>query len=300
MPKSKTLPIELPTLLIADKQLQGKLVCHERDIIKLMRRGKEVLFKLAHELYLARNTCLEHGSERTFGEWVRRFGMSKSSAYRAIARWEALAPKILGTPTNGTNRPNLGRSPPFEGFLCFAQFDDSAIDELAKASTPPKALNAAVKIAQAGKGMSRQEAIALIERHTKPKPASAPTPNEPIEVDSEPVAPDYGKCPNCAGVKWDDEDPDKITCVKCRHPWGEPAGDSDEEETPAPPKRKGQPPKQYDRPAWFKQWQQSIGPLVRLVDKIAAGVHESGCPSHTVVHEHLENATKELQRWMDR
>ncbi len=38
---------------------------------------------------------------------------------------------------------------------------------------------------------------------------------------------DYGQCPNCAGTKWDDEDPDEVCCAKCHHPHGEPTGDVD-------------------------------------------------------------------------
>ena len=39
---------------------------------------------------------------------------------------------------------------------------------------------------------------------------------------------DYGKCPNCAGTKWT-EDEDGVCCSKCYHPHGEPAGDVDED-----------------------------------------------------------------------
>jgi len=64
---------------------------------------------------------------------------------------------------------------------------------------------------------------------------------------------------------------------------------------PAPAK---QPPKQLDRSAWYKQWDGAVGPLVRIVDKIAAGVGESKCESHRVVQEHLEIATQEMLEWM--
>jgi len=37
---------------------------------------------------------------------------------------------------------------------------------------------------------------------------------------------DRGKCPNCAGSKWT-EDEDGVFCSKCRHPHGEPVGDVD-------------------------------------------------------------------------
>lgn len=72
-------------------------------------------------------------------------------------------------------------------------------------------------------------------------PESPETPPEP-EADSSPPrppnrrqrakqkseSPDYGKCPNCAGTKWDEDD-DGVSCSKCHHPWGEPAGDLDED-----------------------------------------------------------------------
>ena len=37
---------------------------------------------------------------------------------------------------------------------------------------------------------------------------------------------DLGKCPNCAGEKWDQDDFGWV-CSKCHHPHGEPAGDVD-------------------------------------------------------------------------
>ena len=40
--------------------------------------------------------------------------------------------------------------------------------------------------------------------------------------------PDRGKCPVCAGTRWT-EDEDGVSCAKCHHPWGEPAGDPDED-----------------------------------------------------------------------
>jgi len=36
----------------------------------------------------------------------------------------------------------------------------------------------------------------------------------------------YGKCPNCAGVEWTEDD-DGAACSRCHHPHGEPAGDVD-------------------------------------------------------------------------
>ena len=63
-------------------------------------------------------------------------------------------------------------------------------------------------------------------------------------------------------------------------------------------KKKTKPPKQFPRSALYKNWNQAMGPLVRLVDKIANGVNESGCKSHKLVQKHLNEATEEMQEWL--
>ncbi len=47
--------------------------------------------------------------------------------------------------------------------------------------------------------------------------------------DVKPIPADRGKCPNCAGTKWTEDD-DGVACSKCHHPHGEPAGDVDEKQ----------------------------------------------------------------------
>jgi hypothetical protein len=56
------------------------------------------------------------------------------------------------------------------------------------------------------------------------EPKGEPAPQE--KPDPEPV--DYGKCPNCAGSKWT-EDEFGLACAKCHHPHGEPTGGADED-----------------------------------------------------------------------
>ena len=63
---------------------------------------------------------------------------------------------------------------------------------------------------------------------------------------------------------------------------------------PAPTK----PPKQYPRSHWFKQWEMSIGPLVRLVDKIAGAVGEKQTVHHDAVQAKLNDATVQMMKWM--
>ncbi len=69
-------------------------------------------------------------------------------------------------------------------------------------------------------------------------------------------------------------------------------------DAPEPRKRKGQPTKRFDGSYWFRQWERAIAPVVRLVDKIAHDVGESGCESQKLVQDHLEVATEEMHEWM--
>lgn len=56
----------------------------------------------------------------------------------------------------------------------------------------------------------------------------------------------------------------------------------------------------HDGTYWLKQWNRNMGPLVRLVDKIASNVGESKSKSHKTVLAELESATKEMMDWMDK
>lgn len=79
--------------------------------------------------------------------------------------------------------------------------------------------------------------------------------------------------------------------------------------TPASSPRKGREPKpdkpgkgpqkKFDRSYWFKQWQQSVGPLVRLVDQIADSVSEKSGTHHEAIQERLNEATEEMKAWME-
>lgn len=63
-------------------------------------------------------------------------------------------------------------------------------------------------------------------------------------------------------------------------------------------KKPDKPPKKYDRSFWLKQWQQSIAPVVRLVDKIAREIGESKCESQKLIQDHLEICTTEMEEWL--
>jgi hypothetical protein len=67
---------------------------------------------------------------------------------------------------------------------------------------------------------------------------------------------------------------------------------------PAAKPSKRKPPKRLDRKAYYRQWEQAIGPLLRLIDKIATGVDEKHGASHDTVHDHLNAATDAMAEWM--
>ena len=108
----------------------------------------------------------------------------------------------------------------------------------------------------------------------KTSPPSGPVDSEEQQVDSGEQEPDfdaisndseeseeseevdYGKCPNCLGTKWD-EDEDGVFCAKCQHPHGVPA---DGKATPRKPIHAGpeNAPAQYARQQ-IKIWADTIG-----------------------------------------
>jgi len=70
--------------------------------------------------------------------------------------------------------------------------------------------------------------VARNPNHTSSGGSGVSDDTDPGEPDMETDTEDYGKCPNCAGTSWK-EDEDGVYCAKCQHPHGEPAGDVDKE-----------------------------------------------------------------------
>jgi len=123
----------------------------------------------------------------------------------------------------------------FDGSLRTAQFYMQFAKDFGKLKSAP--LGALLMLEGTLKGAAKAAKEAA--NPPKPKPpqpaASPPVSTGPIDVESQPVsgdspdAPeDYGRCPNCLGSKWDDEE-EGVSCAKCHHPHGEPAGDVDED-----------------------------------------------------------------------
>jgi hypothetical protein len=74
-----------------------------------------------------------------------------------------------------------------------------------------------------------------------------------------------------------------------------PETEGEEPESPSKPA----PAKKLDRSGYYQLWDKAIGPLVRLVDKIAEGVGERHDPHHEAIQEALNTATEEMMAWME-
>ncbi len=100
---------------------------------------------------------------------------------------------------------------------------------------PPKAPKNTPRQGAASAGVSTDSQPTNSEASDSPQNAPQPdVPNDPPKppkgsqrASSGRGSTDLGKCPNCLGKKWDEDD-DGYSCAKCRHPHGEPAGDVDE------------------------------------------------------------------------
>ena len=95
-------------------------------------------------------------------------------------------------------------------------------------------LTGAAKAAKKAAKPSSPKAPGSSQRAKSTKGTDTHTQTESPETDAQgPESPgaatgDYGKCPNCLGTKWD-SDEFGVSCAKCHHPFGEPAGDVDED-----------------------------------------------------------------------
>ncbi|WP_455387592.1 hypothetical protein [Petrachloros mirabilis] len=58
------------------------------------------------------------------------------------------------------------------------------------------------------------------------------------------------------------------------------------------------PPKKLDKPALYKEWDRAIGPICRLVDRIANDVGQKNCQSHKTIVGQLDACTEEMQEWL--
>jgi hypothetical protein len=121
------------------------------------------------------------------------------------------------------------------------------------------------------------------KKAAKPKPPKPPEPDdEPIDVDSQPATP--AEVQEAVAQAAADDAAEEY--------------DNADADSEKPSKAATQPPRKLDKAAYYKQWEQAIGPVVRLVDKIGNGVGEKGGGNHSMVMRQLDSATEAMARWM--
>ena len=153
-----------------------------------------------------------------------------------------------------------------------------------------KAKKKALKLADKGVKVTHAMAQQLVkESKPDPEPAPKPTTDPLTEESGEEIQTDLGDMDDTGEdgrMDSDGTEPQETSSRPPRNGKDKPASSST-------------PPKQFDRSFWYKQWNHQIGPLVRLVDKIANNVGDSQCKSQTVVQDHLNTATEEMMEWLE-
>jgi len=187
----------------------GQVTKHVGDAVDCaLRTGRALLAAkkaVPHGRWTAECERLFHGSART-----ARFYMEFAKRVSAIPQWQSAAMTLLEGSLKGaaeaaklvaTQSP-AALTPPIVGDGEIEP-DTSPVSE-ASPETPPES---------------------PVTRPSESRPDTPPPPPKPAREAPEA---DYGKCPNCLSAEWD-EDEFGVSCAKCHHPWGEPAGDPDED-----------------------------------------------------------------------
>ena len=127
---------------------RGTLEKHAETIRSIQHRTRktlaEAVVRMGAVLAQAQSQLAKHG-DGTFAKWVRdRCGISKSTAYRAIAVHEAFG-----------DRPTVGQT-----------FEPTALYVLSAPSTPEEATEEALDLAGKGELITAKKAREIVKQHT--------------------------------------------------------------------------------------------------------------------------------------
>lgn len=192
------------------KDVKGKLLCHAAEI----RKHGESHVKAGIEL----GRCLSDAralldNETSFRSWVEsECGFSRSSAYNYIAVYEQFG-----------ECPTVGH------------IELGALYQLTKSDrAKTKALRLADKGVRVTQSMAKElvsecsgkdDATATKAQEQDRRPPRSGTDKPAVVSESVPAE---ERCPNCAGTKWTEDEFGK-SCSRCHHPYGEPAGEVDDD-----------------------------------------------------------------------
>jgi hypothetical protein len=222
---SKALAVPAFDYSEVDKETKGKLLSLARDINRGLTKFKDAGEEIGKAVCEA-HRLLADQRKGLFEHWVEaETGIGLSTAYN-----------LKNIEERRADFPIIGKLPPTVGYLLAApNVPPEAIREVEKAIN--KGQRATVEFAKAtldkfraiidrGKAADSGKDDRTDSAGTKPQETSHRPPRSGRD---KPVASqDYGKCPNCAGIKWT-EDEFGVTCAKCHQPHGEPSGGPDEQ-----------------------------------------------------------------------
>lgn len=254
-----------------DEDTKSKLIWYEGELLRSRKRVVSELLehgKILHDVH----GMLANYSGGTFNAWLASVGFSPGSAQRAIDV--------------------------YLGFDQFSKLENLEVSALYVLARDEKAKKKALKLAERGVKVTHGIAKRLIQEssphspqiNTSHKsvgaaPASVSNDQQPAPSTSDRPSGAPEALQNALEGDWPDEPPGPL-------PGTERA--AAEPESPA----RRQPPKKLDRAGYYAMWNNAIGPLVRLVDKIADGVGERRDPHHEAIQDKLNEATEEMMAWM--
>lgn len=191
-----------------DKDTKSKLIWFANEICKSAQSHAKAGLEMGRMLVEARELCK---TKKDFEAWVAaECRCSARSAYNYISAHVH-----------------------FGSCATVAQIELGAMYAL---TTSVIAKNRAIKLADKGITVTQAMAKKLVKDAKPKKPPKTPpkasgsdsttdAPEVAVTVANEPGT---GKCPNCGKTKWEEDEEGVFDCKACRHPWGEPAGDVDD------------------------------------------------------------------------
>ena len=192
-----------------------------RNAEKVIEKGQQTFLDVGNALIEIRDGNLFRETHKTFKTYCReKWGFEDSRARQLIGgaerakRLESVTRVTLLPPTGEKQLRPLARLPEDQQGDAWADAVDAA------GGCQPTAAQV-------------QDVVDLYLADNEPPDAQEPettsgSPRPPKGHQQATGKPDRGKCPVCAGTRWT-EDEDGVSCAKCHHPWGEPAGDPDED-----------------------------------------------------------------------
>ena len=218
------------------------------DQVNTKRRlAAEGIIEFGRYVKAANDIFATSGRNGRFSAWLRdECAMSRSSAYAAMQAFER-----------------------FGGEPCIGNFAPQALLELSKKQVEASAVSAAIADASEGSKITLERARELISKHAPhqhPKPKHSDKPSIKPKAGGNGAKPfEIGdKCNVCEADAWFRKDDDSMTCSVCNQPYGEPAGDVDEE-SPEPKDKRSTNQVAYE---WLQGIETEIGAIARKIEDV--------------------------------